>query len=210
MVLVGNLIAKVLKRKILNKEIIMGSNKISKDIEKRAGNFFQKEWNEFTELEKKVLHSIVEKRRISRNTNKVIEDDRTFGEKIADKVAFFGGSWTFIISFGVVLLFWVVLNSYILARSGDTFDPYPYILLNLFLSMLASLQAPIIMMSQNRQAIKDRLDAQHDYEVNLKAELEILGIHEKLDHLQLDQWRDLIELQQKQIEMLTDIIKIKS
>jgi uncharacterized membrane protein len=188
----------------------MKSKNYPKDIEQRAGKFFQKELKNLTELEKKVLHSVVEKNRISRNINKTIDDDRTFGEKLADKVASFGGSWTFIISFGVVLLFWVVLNSYILAKSGGEFDPYPYILLNLFLSMLASLQAPIIMMSQNRQAIKDRLDAQHDYEVNLKAELEILGIHEKLDRLQLNQWTELLELQQKQIEMLEDIIKRKS
>ncbi len=185
----------------------MKSDKHPNDMQTKAFKYFHKEWNELTELEKKVLHSIVEKRRISRNTNKAIDDDRTFGERLADKVASFGGSWTFIISFGVVLLFWVFLNSYILARSGDTFDPYPYILLNLFLSMLASLQAPIIMMSQNRQAIKDRLDAQHDYEINLKAELEIIHLHEKFDELRSRVVEDLLSMQIEQKEILLRIEK---
>ncbi len=183
----------------------MNKIKPSEDIEKRASRFFQKEWQDLTELEKRVLSSIVEKRRISRNINKIDEDERTFGERLADKVASLGGSWTFIISFGVVLLFWVFLNSFILARSGGEFDPYPYILLNLFLSMLASIQAPIIMMSQNRQAIKDRLDAQHDYEVNLKAELEIANLHEKFDDLRERVMEDLLSMQKEQMEILRQI-----
>lgn len=183
----------------------METKQTSEDVQKRAGKFFQKEWNQLTELEKRVLHSVVEKRRISRNINKINDDDRTFGERIADKVASFGGSWTFIISFGVVLLFWVFLNSYILARTGGEFDPYPYILLNLFLSMLASIQAPIIMMSQNRQAAKDRLDAQHDYEVNLKAEIEIANLHEKFDELRERVLEDLLKMQKEQMEILGEI-----
>lgn len=183
----------------------MKKNNYSEDIQSRAEKFFQKEWQDLTNLEKRVLISIVEKRRISRNPIKIAEDDRTFGERVADKVAFFGGSWTFIISFGVVLLFWVFLNSYILAKSGDEFDPYPYILLNLFLSMLASIQAPIIMMSQNRQAIKDRLDAQHDYEVNLKAEVEIANLHEKFDELREKVMEDLLAMQKEQMEILNKI-----
>ncbi len=185
----------------------MEKYKSSEVVQKRAIKFFQKEWNELTDLEKRVLHSIVEKRRISRNPLKALYDDRTFGERIADKVAFFGGSWTFIISFGIVLLFWVFLNSFILANVGDEFDPYPYILLNLFLSMLASIQAPIIMMSQNRQAIKDRLDAQHDYEINLKAELEINHLHEKFDELRERVVDDLFAMQAEQTRVL---IQIKS
>lgn len=183
----------------------MKINNYSKDVQERAAKFFQKEWHDLTDLEKSVLSSIVEKRRISRNPIKALDDDRTFGERLADKVAYFGGSWTFIISFGVVLLFWVFLNSYILARSGGEFDPYPYILLNLFLSMLASIQAPIIMMSQNRQAIKDRLDAQHDYEVNLKAELEIANLHEKFDELRERVMEDLLEMQKEQTQILNEI-----
>jgi uncharacterized membrane protein len=118
---------------------------------------------------------------VSRNPNVEEEERLTFGERIADKVASFGGSWTFIITFGVVLVSWVGVNSILLA--AHPFDPYPYILLNLFLSMLAALQAPVIMMSQNRQATKDRLKADLDYEVNMKAELEVAQLHRKIDRL---------------------------
>lgn len=157
--------------------------------------------------EQKVVRHFADRLRISRNINHEFEDKLTFGQRLADKVASFGGSWTFIIIFAAILLFWVLLNSFILARRGDSFDPYPYILLNLFLSMLAALQAPIIMMSQNRQAAKDRLDAAHDYEVNLKAELEILSLHEKMDELCEDKWAKLIMLQQEQIRLLTQLLK---
>ena len=118
---------------------------------------------------------------VTRNPNLEEEERLTFGERIADKVATFGGSWTFIITFGCVLLVWIVLNSILLATRP--FDPYPYILLNLVLSMLAALQAPVIMMSQNRQAAKDRLKADLDYEVNMKAELEVAQLHRKIDRL---------------------------
>jgi uncharacterized membrane protein len=160
-----------------------------------------------SEREQKVVRHFVDRLHISRNTNREFEGRLTFGQRIADKVASFGGSWTFIIIFAAVLLSWVVLNSFILARRGDSFDPYPYILLNLFLSMLAAIQAPVIMMSQNRQAAKDRLDAAHDYEVNLKAELEILSLHEKLDELRESKWAELIGLQQEQILLLTQLLK---
>jgi uncharacterized membrane protein len=138
--------------------------------------------------ERRVIERIARKVAVSRNTNSEHDKALTFGERLADRVASFGGSWTFMIIFAGVLLFWVALNSLMLARA---FDPYPYILLNLFLSMLASIQAPIIMMSQNRQAAKDRLDAAHDYEVNLKAEIEIMALHEKLDEMRS---KDLAEL----------------
>jgi uncharacterized membrane protein len=118
---------------------------------------------------------------VTRNANTIVEDRVTFGDRIADRVAAFGGSWAFILSFGAVLLSWVTLNSYLLVTRR--FDPYPYILLNLFLSMIAALQAPVIMMSQNRQSAKDRLKADLDYEINLKAELEIAQLHRKIDHL---------------------------
>ncbi len=117
----------------------------------------------------------------ARNVNIEAEDRLTFGERIADKVATFGGSWTFILSFATVMVTWVIVNSVILARRA--FDPFPYILLNLFLSMLAAIQAPVIMMSQNRQAAKDRLKADIQYDVNLKAELEIAQLHQKVDHI---------------------------
>ena len=160
--------------------------------------------------EKRVLQSILKKNVISRNTHREFDDERTFGERVADKVAMFGGSWTFIIIFAAVLILWVILNSYILSRRGEVFDPYPYILLNLFLSMLAAIQAPIIMMSQNRQAAKDRLQATHDYEVNLKAELEIRLLHEKLDELREKKWLELLEIQQRQILILEEILKKKA
>jgi CRP/FNR family cyclic AMP-dependent transcriptional regulator len=118
--------------------------------------------------------------RATRNPNDLIESEATFGETIADAVAGFGGSWTFIITFGVILLAYTGLN---LALRASAWDPYPFILLNLFLSMLAALQAPVIMMSQNRQSAKDRLKADLDYDVNLKSELEVAQLHRKIDHL---------------------------
>jgi CRP/FNR family transcriptional regulator, cyclic AMP receptor protein len=118
---------------------------------------------------------------VSRNPNLEEEERLTFGQRIADKVASFGGSWTFIISFGVILAIWVIINS--TALLSNHFDPYPYILLNLFLSMIASVQAPVIMMSQNRLSSKDRLKSDLDYEVNLKAELEVAHLHRKIDHI---------------------------
>jgi uncharacterized membrane protein len=159
-----------------------------------------------SERERRVIQHVVDRLHISRNTNRQFDEKLTFGQQLADRVAAFGGSWTFIMIFGATLLTWVVLNSYILARHGAAFDPYPYILLNLFLSMIAALQAPVIMMSQNRQAAKDRLDAAHDYEVNLKAEVEILGLHEKLDSLREQQWTELILMQQEQINLLTRLL----
>jgi len=159
--------------------------------------------------ERDFIHHIMERKHITRNKNKEFDDQLTFGQRVADKVAAFGGSWTFIIIFASILISWVVLNSVILAKINDTFDPYPYILLNLFLSMLAAIQAPVIMMSQNRQAVKDRLDAAHDYEVNLKAELEIANLHQKMDELREKQWAELVEMQQEQIRLLTKLLEEK-
>ena len=166
-------------------------------------------FDSLSEREQRVIRYFAERLHISRNINRDFEDQLTFGQRLADKVASFGGSWTFIIIFAAILLSWILLNSFMLARRGDSFDPYPYILLNLFLSMLAAIQAPIIMMSQNRQAMKDRLDAAHDYEVNLKAELEILSLHEKLDELRESKWAELIMMQQEQIRLLTQLLKDK-
>ena len=139
-------------------------------------------------------------------TTKLSEDDKhtsTFGERLADKVATFGGSWVFISIFGAVLLSWIVLNSLFLSKNA--FDPYPYILLNLVLSCIAALQAPVIMMSQNRKESKDRMRAENDYLVNLKAEIEIRHLHQKIDLSIIDQYRHLCDIQQKQLEILTDI-----
>lgn len=169
-----------------------------------AIKFLKREWDKLNEQEKRVVESLIHRGHLSRNLNRAA-DDRTFGERIADRVAAFGGSWTFIIIFASVLLGWVVLNSYILLNKG--FDPYPYILLNLFLSMLAAVQAPIIMMSQNRQEAKDRQTAEHDYEINLKAELEICTIQEKLDELREQKWVELVEMQQQQIRLLEKLLR---
>jgi uncharacterized membrane protein len=148
-----------------------------------------------------VARHIAERRPVSR-TQAELDDDATFGQSAADAVARFGGSWTFIGLFALVLVGWVVLNSYLLLRNGHKpFDPFPYILLNLFLSMLASIQAPVILMSQNRQGEKDRLSAQNDYEVNLKAELEIMALHEKMDAFKLQ----LVELQHEQLRVLNQL-----
>jgi uncharacterized membrane protein len=118
-------------------------------------------------------------------------------------MAQFGGSWTFIALFGCVLIVWILINS--VALVSKPFDPYPYILLNLVLSCLAAMQAPVIMMSQNRQEAKDRARATHDYQVNLKAELEIRQLHQKLDHILSRQWERLVEIQEVQLELLSEM-----
>ena len=166
--------------------------------------------NNLTKREQEMIRRIIQRSHVARNTNKEFDEQLTFGQRLADRVASFGGSWTFISIFGAILLFWVILNSLVLARYNKAFDPYPYILLNLFLSMLASIQAPIIMMSQNRQAAKDRLDAAHDYEINLKAELEIASLHAKMDELREKQWAELVAMQQEQIALLTKLLEKKN
>ena len=145
-----------------------------------------------------VARHIAERRPISRSYNE-LDGAPSFGQRAADAVARFGGSWSFIGLFALVLVGWVGLNSYLLLQGGrKPFDPYPYILLNLFLSMLASIQAPVILMSQNRQGEIDRQTAQNDFEVNLKAELEIMALHEKMDDFKLQ----LFEIQYEQLRML--------
>lgn len=180
---------------------------MNKHLQAFAKKRFNAEFDTLSARDKRVIEHFSNQKYITHDTNKEFDTKLTFGQKLADKVASFGGSWTFIMLFAATMAFWVLLNSFILAKRGDAFDPYPYILLNLFLSMLASIQAPLILMSQNRQGVKDRLVAAHDYEVNLKAELEILSLHEKLDDLRESKWAELIEIQQKQIEILTKLLK---
>lgn len=156
---------------------------------------------------KKVARHLTERRYISENPSRKLDKNASFGQRAADEVARFGGSWAFIMLFAATLIFWVILNSYILVNYNKAFDPYPYILLNLFLSMLASIQAPIILMSQNRQSEKDRLNAEHDYEVNLKAELEIMLLHEKIDLLREGQWSELLVIQKEQLKLLSYLIE---
>ena len=171
--------------------------------EKYISNYLAVEIGELSNLENKVIGSL--KKDVSLVSS--VEDevgDRTFGQKVADSVAAFGGSWKFIIMFGIFILLWIMANIYLLVDKG--FDPYPFILLNLILSCLAALQAPVIMMSQNRQEEKDRERAKKDYMINLKSELEIRMLHEKLDHLIMHQQEELIEIQKVQIEMMNDIL----
>lgn len=153
----------------------------------------------------KVARHVAERKHISRNLSSGREQPPDRGQRAADAVASFGGSWTFVGLFVAAMLLWVGINAVLLLTRGQTFDPYPYILLNLFLSMLAAIQAPVILMSQNRQSQKDRQSAEHDYEVNLKAELEIMLLHEKFDLLREKQWQELIAIQQQQLALLAGL-----
>jgi len=166
-------------------------------------NLLESEKGELTSLDNEVLESLQRHETLSSNVDSEFDKDLTFGDKMADGLATFGGSWRFLIIFGALLLVWIVLNSIMLLKKP--FDPYPFILLNLILSCLAAVQAPVIMMSQNRQESKDRLRSQHDYRVNLKAELEIRQLHDKIDHLLSHQWERLVEIQQIQIDLLSEL-----
>ncbi|MEI6766408.1 MAG: DUF1003 domain-containing protein [Bacteroidota bacterium] len=163
------------------------------------------EMGELTELEQTVLTSLTDKTTITDKVDVDKQQNTTFGQRVADKVASFGGSWKFIIMFGTFIFVWISLNVFMLANKG--FDPYPYILLNLILSCIAAIQAPVIMMSQNRQEDKDRERAKKDYMINLKSELEIRMLHEKIDHLIMHQQQELLEIQKVQIEMMKDILE---
>ena len=158
---------------------------------------------ELTEIDADVVRSLHEQELLSKNLNAEYDSTLTSGQRWADKIADFGGSWRFIGIFGGVLLLWVVVNTTLVL--AKPFDPYPYIFLNLVLSCLAAIQAPVIMMSQNRQEEKDRLRADYDYKVNLKAELEIRHLHEKIDHLLNSQWQRLLEIQEIQTELMEEI-----
>jgi uncharacterized membrane protein len=165
------------------------------------------EIGELSALDNEVIQSLEQHEILSADISKQFETKLTFGERLSDRIASFGGSWRFISLFGAVLFGWIILNAVFLLNRG--FDPYPFILLNLILSCLAAIQAPIIMMSQNRAEARDRLRAENDYKVNLKAELEIRHLHEKLDHLLSRQYNRLFEIQQIQIELLQEISRHK-
>jgi uncharacterized membrane protein len=168
----------------------------------------QDEIGELSTLDEEVVASLQQHEILSADISKQFEKKLTFGEQLSDTIAAFGGSWTFISIFGVILLVWIAVNSFVLASKA--FDPYPYILMNLILSCLAAMQAPIIMMSQNRSESRDRLRGENDYKVNLKAELEIRHLHEKIDHLLRRQYNRLFEIQQIQIELLEEIGRKRS
>jgi len=156
-------------------------------------------------LDEQVLESIRKAETISKNIDGEGSDALTLGQRLADKVAAFGGSWNFIITFMGMLTVWIIINSIMLLQ--PVFDPYPFILLNLILSCIAALQAPVIMMSQNRQETKDRIRSQNDYQINLKAELEIRLLHEKIDHLLIQQGQKMFEIQEIQVELLQEILQ---
>jgi uncharacterized membrane protein len=207
--------AKIIRRSIFdlikkdypsfNPDMYLSLSELNLYREQYIENFLNNQIKDLSELEKTVLVSLKDNTTL---TDKVDIDESqpmTFGQRIADKVASFGGSWTFIISFGLFLLTWILANIIWLSNKG--FDPYPFILLNLILSSLAAIQAPVIMMSQNRQEEKDRERSKKDYMINLKSELEIRMLHEKIDHLILNEQQEVVEIHKVQIEMMNDILK---
>jgi len=176
---------------------------VSQHVRESALRFLGTTWERASAVERRVLEAVAARRRISRSVPRQIDEESTLGERVADAVAAFGGSWTFIAIFSGVVVGWMVVNS--IALLVHPFDPYPYILLNLVLSCLAAIQAPVILMSQNRQSAKDRLQAVHDYEVNLKAEIEVMQLHEKLELLRARELAQLLELQERQMDLLAEL-----
>lgn len=172
-----------------------------------ARQLLQVELEKLPPEEREIVERFVKRRRVARNVEREFEEQLTLGERVADQVAAFGGSWKFIMLFGALMTLWMLVNSFVLRQHA--FDPYPYILLNLALSCLAALQAPVIMMSQNRAAEKDRWHAENDYQINVKAELEILQLHEKLNQLREQDWTLLLELQQQQLALLKDLTEAR-
>jgi uncharacterized membrane protein len=172
---------------------------------KYVEDIIRRDKGEVSALEKQVVKSLEEQGLLSENVNIVFDRRLTLGERLADKLADYAGSWRFIGIFFAVLVLWITVNSVVLI--WKPFDPYPFILLNLLLSCLAAIQAPVIIMSQNRQETKDRLRAENDYRVNLKAEVEIRHLHEKMDHLLINQWQRLLEIQEVQTELMEEVAR---
>jgi len=171
--------------------------------ERYISSIVEEETGNIKNLKSEVLRSITENELVAEDINTTLNEKLRFGDFISDRVASFGGSWKFIIIFFFVLSIWIVINSILIFIKP--FDPYPFILMNLILSCIAAIQAPIIMMSQNRQEKKDRIRSENDYKVNLKSEIEIRTLHEKVDHLLLDQWSKMMKIQAIQIEILEEI-----
>jgi len=172
---------------------------------KYVEDIIRKDKGEVSTLEKQVVKSLEKQGLLSENVNILFDRRLTLGERLADKIADYAGSWRFIGIFFAFLIAWIVINSILLI--WKPFDPYPFILLNLILSCLAAIQAPVIIMSQNRQEVKDRLRAENDYRVNLKAEVEIRHLHEKMDHLLINQWQRLLEIQEVQTELMEEVAR---
>jgi len=189
----------------LDKDGYIGVDELNRARLKHADELFHREADDLTELRKEVAKSLIHQQLLTKHVDQEFDQKSTRGERIADKVASFGGSWTFIIIFGVVLAVWMAFNS--ITLFWKPFDVFPFIFLNLVLSCVAAIQAPVIMMSQNRQEAKDRMRGENDYKINLKAELEIQHLNEKLDKLINDQWRHLLEIQEMQMEMIEELTK---
>ena len=186
-----------------NDDSTISTRELFKYRQRHIESIIKKEVGQVTQLEQEVLEKMSANTFVADNVEPELEAEASFADRLSDRIAEFGGSWKFIISFLVMMFAWMVLNVYWYSNKG--FDPYPFIFLNLILSCLAALQAPIIMMSQNRQADKDRVRSEHDYQVNLSAELQIRLLHEKLDHLMHNQHRHIIEIQQIQMELIQEI-----
>jgi uncharacterized membrane protein len=179
---------------------------VDRQIKELAERLLNTGYDDLPDRDKRVLRRVAKRIVITENVNDRFHEELTLGQRLADQVAAFGGSWTFIIIFGLVLAVWVLINTWLLP-GRDIFDPYPFVFLNLILSMLAAIQAPVIMMSQNRQTSKDRLAAANDYDVNLKAELEIMNLHEKLDDVRTRQLETLLSQQSEQIAQLQTLME---
>jgi uncharacterized membrane protein len=179
------------------------------DLRKFRNDYLMKlmedEKGELTKLEKDVIDKLTDYEIITTNIDEEFAEQLTFGQKVSDKIASFGGSWKFIFLFMFVLIAWIGINSYVLL--SKPFDPFPFILLNLILSCIAAIQAPVIMMSQNRQEARDRKRAEADYKINLKSELELRQLHQKVDHLLTQQWERMVEIQELQLEVLDELRK---
>ncbi|TIW00126.1 MAG: DUF1003 domain-containing protein [Mesorhizobium sp.] len=184
---------------------------MNKTVEDLAKRWLKREPDGLSALESRVLQSAIDRTTVTSDTNKAVAFHQTFGDRVADTIARIGGSWSFILGFIAFLILWTFGNVWLLTR--DAFDPYPFIFLNLVLSMIAALQAPMIMMSQNRQTERDRIDAAHDYQVNLKAEIEIMALHEKLDelrHSEIIGMRDEILRMAEQIRRIDEKLSARS
>lgn len=186
----------------LNEESRVCTDELNGYRDRYLEEMLEEEKGELTRLEEDVLRSLRKQELLSSNINEEYSESLTLGERLADRLADFGGSWKFILIFSGTLVVWICWNAY---RAALAFDPYPFILLNLVLSCLAALQAPVIMMSQNRQEAKDRLRSENDYQVNLKAELEIKHLNEKMDHLLTRQWQRLLEIQDMQVQLIEEL-----
>jgi uncharacterized membrane protein len=189
----------------LGYDALISKAELAKYRTKYVEELLKAEHGDLTELDRQVAESLATHETLAENIEAEFEVERSFGERLSDHLASFGGSWTFIIIFGGILFVWILYNQAV--SDPARFDPYPYILLNLILSCLAALQAPIIMMSQKRQEVKDRLRSQSDYRIDLKAELEIRHLHEKIDHLISRQWQRLTEIQQMQLETMHEMTR---